>query len=887
MTSLNPVFTVGRQIGEVLRHHLGLDRAAARDRTLELLELVGIPAPARRIDEYPHQLSGGMRQRVMIAMAVACNPKVLIADEPTTALDVTIQAGILDLMRDIRERLGTAILLITHDLGVVADVADRVIVMYAGRLVEEAAADELFAHPQHPYTTGLLAALPRSGRRSIDEPLQEIPGVVPSLAQLPDACAFAPRCPRADDGSASRCRRSSPSRPEHPRRLLPPRGGGMERTLNGPVLEVDGLVKHFGEVQARRRRVADARARRGARAGGRVGQRQVDGRPTASCGCSTRPRARSASRARTSRTLSRKQLRPLRRELHMVFQDPYSSLNPRMTVGDIAGEPLRLHGLASGAELDTRVAELFEQVGLRGDLRDRYPHELSGGQRQRVGLARALSVKPSVLIADEPVSALDVSVQAGILNLLRELQAEMGFSCLFITHDLSIVEYLCDRVAVMYLGEVVETGTREALFDVAAAPLHAGAAVGRARARPGACSARAARIVLEGDIPSPADPPSGCRFRTRCPLSDESSPRCVEERPALRGRRPSGGVSSRRRRAARELHHPPGAARHVRDGRLDALARLGRRHVGARARRQRVRRGGRGRARAAGRRAAPQRAGRRHAGDRLLRRARRRRRGLRPGAGAGGGDARALRRARPRPDPGHGPAGRGRAGRVRRLDADAARLRHLGARRRDGARDRLRGRRLPARARHPRRRSRASRTCCARSGRARRRSICPLPRCRRAVPQPGAGRDLRADRAEARRGGHARGAHRRRARRVLPRLGRRGDRRLDARGRGDGLERRAPPRAADRRRPRGLAGDARGAGDARLPRPHDLQDRAVGPGAGDAPAARAARGLRPRGDGSRAPTSSTPSSSARSSPSPTARRGTATRSSPTSRWRRC
>ncbi len=199
MTSLNPVFTVGRQVGEVLRHHLGLGRAEARDRTLELLELVGIPAPERRIDEYPHQLSGGMRQRVMIAMAVACNPKVLIADEPTTALDVTIQAGILDLMRDIRQRLGTAIILITHDLGVVADVADRVMVMYAGRKVEEAPARELFANPQHPYTTGLLAALPRSGRRSIDEPLQEIPGVVPSLAQLPDACAFAPRCPRADD----------------------------------------------------------------------------------------------------------------------------------------------------------------------------------------------------------------------------------------------------------------------------------------------------------------------------------------------------------------------------------------------------------------------------------------------------------------------------------------------------------------------------------------------------------------------------------------------------------------------------------------------------------------------------------------------------------------
>ena len=214
MTSLNPAFTVGRQVGEVLRRHLGLSRAAARERAIELLDLVRIPAPRRRVHEYPHQLSGGMRQRVMIAMALACDPKLLIADEPTTALDVTIQAGILDLMRDIRDRLGTAIVLITHNLGVVADIADRVVVMYAGRKAEEAPVHELFAHPQHPYTTGLLAALPRSGRRSIDEPLQEIPGVVPSLAQLPDACAFAPRCPRAD-GACEKVPPFDPVGPEH------------------------------------------------------------------------------------------------------------------------------------------------------------------------------------------------------------------------------------------------------------------------------------------------------------------------------------------------------------------------------------------------------------------------------------------------------------------------------------------------------------------------------------------------------------------------------------------------------------------------------------------------------------------------------------------------
>ena len=395
MTSLNPSFTVGRQVGEVLQRHLGYSRRAARARAVELLDLVRIPAPASRVDEYPHQLSGGMRQRVMIAIALACDPKILIADEPTTALDVTIQAGILDLMRDIRDRLGTAIVLITHNLGVVADIADRVIVMYAGRKAEEAPVHELYEHPQHPYTIGLLGAIPRRG---VDR-LQEIPGLVPRLAEPLPYCAFAERCPRADRRSRSEVPQLREVRPSHLVGVLPSR----ERmtTAATPVLEVEGLVKHFhvgpqlmgggGIVQA----VDGVSLTIGP--GELVGLVGESGSGKSTVGnCIARLVEPTAGTIRILGTdvthLSRREMRPLRREVHMVFQDPYSSLNPRMTTGAIVGEPLRLHGIARRRSLDKRVVSLFEHVGLRPELRHRYPHELSGGQRQRVGLARALSV---------------------------------------------------------------------------------------------------------------------------------------------------------------------------------------------------------------------------------------------------------------------------------------------------------------------------------------------------------------------------------------------------------------------------------------------------------------------------------------------------------------
>ena len=379
MTSLNPVFTVERQVGEVLRRHLGMSKAEARERTIELLDLVGIPSPERRVDEYPHQLSGGMRQRVMIAMAIACEPKVLIADEPTTALDVTIQAAVLDVLRELRERLGMAIVLITHDLGVVADIADRVVIMYAGQKVEEAPVSELFAHPQHPYTIGLLGAAPRTadavlpahgngnGARRPAEPkrkrrrLVEIPGRVPGAARaarpLPVRRPLpAGRRPQPLRGPAARDRP-----PRAPRRLLPPGRAPDQETptrVTEPILEVDGLVKHFdaGRGGADRAGASSTPSRTSpcassrARSSGSSASPAAGSRPsaTASCACSSPRRARSSCAGQDITHLSRREMRPLRREMHMVFQDPYSSLNPRMTNGAIVGEPLRLHGLADG-----------------------------------------------------------------------------------------------------------------------------------------------------------------------------------------------------------------------------------------------------------------------------------------------------------------------------------------------------------------------------------------------------------------------------------------------------------------------------------------------------------------------------------------------------------
>ncbi|GAA2810412.1 ABC transporter ATP-binding protein [Saccharopolyspora taberi] len=409
MTSLNPVFTIGWQLVEAIRLHTDLSTRRARARAVELLEAVGIPEPRRRLRHYPHQLSGGQRQRVLIAMALACDPRVLIADEPTTALDVTVQAGILSLLRDLRDRLGTAILLITHNMGVVADIADRVVVMYRGEVVEQAPVEQLFAEPQHAYTSALLAAVPR---------LEVVP---------------APE-------------------PEEPR---------------NPVLEVEDLVMTYAG-----HRVVDGVSLRIDRGEvlGLVGE-SGSGKSTVGR-CATRltepTSGRIALDGQDITHLPARKLRPLRRKVGIVFQDPGSSLDPRMPIGDSIAEPLRLHRVASGRDLKRRVATLLDAVELGAGTHRRYPHELSGGQRQRVSIARALALEPELLIADEPTSALDVSVQRSVLELFLELQERLDFSCLFISHDLAVVNHLADRVAVMHQGRIVETGsTAQVLNDPA------------------------------------------------------------------------------------------------------------------------------------------------------------------------------------------------------------------------------------------------------------------------------------------------------------------------------------------------------------------------------------------------------------------------------------
>ncbi len=566
MTSLNPVFKVGDQIGEELRRHRSIGPAEVRERTLELLNLVGIPAPKQRIDEYPHQLSGGMRQRVMIAMALACDPRLLIADEPTTALDVTIQAQILELLRRLQDELGMAILLITHDMGVVAEMCDRVVVMYAGQIAEEGPVDDLFHAPHHPYTEGLLRSIPHIGRR--EERLAVIPGLVPSPIDWPEGCRFEARCPYSwkkcaeeapslaeppVDGARAAGRRSRCWLTEEPERRGAElaEGGGFgfgagdevpaePRPPGETILEVRDLAMHFpirgGAFLGRAAGVVRAvdgisfELRRGETLG-LVGEsgcgKTTTGRSILRLVQPTEGSVRFEGREVT--TMATKELRALRRRMQIIFQDPFSSLNPRITVAEALREVLGIHGLARGEAANRRVAELLDRVGLRPEQALRYPHEFSGGQRQRIGIARALAVEPDLIVCDEPVSALDVSVQAQVINLLEALQDELGLTYLFIAHDLSVVRHISDRVAVMYLGRIVELAEVDTLFENPLMPytqaLLSAVPVPDPRQRP-------ERILLPGDVPSSSEQLPGCPFYPRCPnpLKDEE---CLAAPPPL------------------------------------------------------------------------------------------------------------------------------------------------------------------------------------------------------------------------------------------------------------------------------------------------------------------------------------------------------------------
>jgi peptide/nickel transport system ATP-binding protein len=540
-TALNPVLTVGRQIAEVIERHTALKGDAVHARTLELLDAVGIPDAARRCEEYAFQLSGGLKQRVMIASALAGEPEVLIADEPTTALDVTIQAQILDLLAKLQAQRSMAILLITHDLGIVAQMAQRVAVMYAGEIVEIADREAFFAAPQHPYSQKLFQALPSPEKRGTK--LSVIAGQVPPLTGEFEGCRFVDRC----EFAFQRCRVEIPQLIAMPGQRLvrchlreqgaapaPAATAGQHRAsaviADAPVLaEVENLKVHFPIRKGLFKRV--------------VGQvKAVDGVSLAihagrtlalvgesGCGKTTVGKAllrlipatagRIAFAGSDLTALSRRELRARRGAMQIVFQDPYASLDPRMRISDILSEGMRSLGIVRDEnDCQQRMMKLLDQVGLPLEALSRYPHEFSGGQRQRIAIARALAVEPKLIVCDEPTSALDVSVQAQILNLLKSLQDRLGIAYLFITHNISIVEYLAHDVAVMYLGRIVERGTAQ---EVLGDPKHPYTEA-LLSAVP-AIDGRRSIIRLSGELPSPANPPAGCHFHPRCP---KAMPEC-------------------------------------------------------------------------------------------------------------------------------------------------------------------------------------------------------------------------------------------------------------------------------------------------------------------------------------------------------------------------
>lgn len=566
MTSLNPVFSVEQQMVDALRAHWpgreGRDRNALRARAVEMLERVGIPDAARQIKEYPHQFSGGMRQRIMIAVALLSNPSLLVADEPTSALDVTLEAQIIDLIRRLRDELGTAILYITHDLGVVAQFCDRVIVMYAGNIVEAGDTFGIFENAKHPYTQALLLSHPTHSMRAAR--LRTIPGRVPSLKELPAGCKFAPRCEYARDI----CHKDEPAY------VLVDQQGVLchaYRTDWGGLNPVAGTTSGAGDAEPRRHEeagdladevVVETRDLRThfrdhvALLGQILGQsrgtvRAVDGVDILIRRGETLALVGESGSGKTTlgRTILRlapptdgeivlegqditrmpqSELRPMRARMQMIFQDPSSSLSPRMKVASLLLEPFKIHGVPMDSA--DKVDELLAMVGLSAEQADKYPHQLSGGQARRVGIARALALHPDILVADEPTSGLDVSVAAGILNLLKDLRERLNLTYIVITHNLNVISFIADRVAVMYLGKIVELAETSELFARPKHPyteaLMSAIPVPEPRLR-----GKRQRIILKGEIPSPRNPPPGCPFYPRCRYAEA---RCTSEIPALR-----------------------------------------------------------------------------------------------------------------------------------------------------------------------------------------------------------------------------------------------------------------------------------------------------------------------------------------------------------------
>jgi oligopeptide/dipeptide ABC transporter ATP-binding protein len=576
MTSLNPVFTIGTQMLDVGQAHPNgawYDRDELRRKAVAMLDRIGIPDAAERIAHFPHQFSGGMRQRIMIAMALMLRPALLIADEPTSALDVTLEAQILELMKGLRQTYQTAILFISHDLGVIAQLCDRVIVMYAGRVVEQGDVFSIFERPQHPYTQALLASVP--SRKHHGERLVTIPGRVPSLSNLPPGCKFADRCPHAQATCQQheprylrlgdrhvRCHIYDPASgyealspmPPGLQPLYPPQAvadmreleAGQSRTENrgdghGSLIALNDVSTYFydrlnlvGQLLRRKRgavRAVDEVSLNIPR-GEVIGLVGESGSGKTTLG-KTILRLVPLTGGQISYDgqdithVSSTELRRLRARMQMIFQDPYSSLSPRLRVSYLLTEPYTIHGVPPADQYS--VAELLAMVGLSTEQAAKYPHELSGGQARRVGIARALALRPEFLVADEPTSGLDVSVAASILNLMKDLAQQLGLTYLIITHNLNVVGYISNRVAVMYLGKLVEVGATSQIFESPAHPYTL--ALLSAISEPDPRQRRSEqRLLLSDEIPSPKNPPPGCRFHTRCPFAEA---RCKAETPPL------------------------------------------------------------------------------------------------------------------------------------------------------------------------------------------------------------------------------------------------------------------------------------------------------------------------------------------------------------------